>query len=181
MRPWLWLQPWSLTTAMREIPLHGRRATRDGLVVLIDDADLALVAAYRWYPQMCRNGKARALRHILTPDRHATQFIHNLIMGSLWVDHADGDPLNNQRSNLRIATPGQNAWNAGKRRDALTSAHKGVHWSARSNRWVAQIQVARQKRHLGYFLTEESAARAYDSAARELFGEFARLNFPEGE
>jgi hypothetical protein len=166
---------------MREISLHGHRAGQDGLAALVDDADLALVAAYRWYPQVRRDGKVYVLRHILTPEKHATQFIHNLIMGLLWVDHADGNPLNNQRSNLRIATPGQNAWNACKRRDARTSTHKGVHWRARSNKWVAQIQHAGQKRHLGYFLTEEAAARAYDTAARELFGEFARLNFPKGE
>ena len=64
-------------------------------------------------------------------------------------------------------------------RSARTGAlpYKGVVRSR--NGWVARIGHEREVRYLGYFATEEDAARAYDAAARELRGEFARLNFPD--
>jgi hypothetical protein len=97
------------------------------------------------------------------------------------VDHIDDDPLNNRRSNLRIASRFQNLGNTRRRADN-TSGFKGVSWSNRFRYWVASIGYAGAKRHLGCYPTAEQAAHAYDEAAREMFGEFARVNFPqEGE
>lgn len=165
---------------MREITLRGRYAAKTGIVTLIDDADFDSVSKYDWYPQLGRRSRIPVMRHILSPGKHDTEFLHAFLMNAAGVDHIDGNPLNNQRSNLRLATAGQNAQNAGKRKDARTSLFKGVHFRTRSQRWTAQIQAERSKRHIGYYDTEIEAARAYDDAARLLFGEFARLNFPEG-
>ena len=96
------------------------------------------------------------------------------------VDHINGNPLDNRRENLRITTQEFNTKNATKKNSA-TSKYKGVFRHKRKGyiRWKAQIQVNKHKRGLGYFLDEEAAAKAYDIAAKELFGQFAKLNFPE--
>lgn len=99
------------------------------------------------------------------------------------IDHIDGDPHNNRLANLRLATEQENARNVRKRTSrTYTSQYKGVYW--RKNRiegtgkWEATIRSLGNNVRLGRFDTEEEAARAYDSAAILIHGEFAKLNFP---
>jgi hypothetical protein len=97
-------------------------------------------------------------------------------------EHINRNGLDNRRVNLRLTTSSNNKGNMRKHRGA--SLYKGVHWDNRpeSTGWRARIQVNYEKISLGHFDTEEEAARAYDVAARQFFGEYARLNFPgEGE
>lgn len=103
--------------------------------------------------------------------------MHILLMGRKLVDHIDGCGLNNTRSNLRLATAGQNQAN---RRIAARNAagFKGV--VAHRGRWRAQINTNRTRVRLGLFDSREEAARAYDDAARAAWGEFACVNFPQG-
>lgn len=109
--------------------------------------------------------------------------MHRFIMGvtdSRFVDHRDHNPLNNQRSNLRICTPAENCRNSRKRSAARASSRfKGVCWHKGRSRWRASIVVNYKNITIGQFADELEAARAYDRAAREHFGEFACLNFPE--
>lgn len=71
------------------------------------------------------------------------------------------------------------AWSRAPRPGSRTG-FKGVNWSgAKTHRWQARIMRNGKRVFLGNFDSPEGAARAYDAAARELFGEFARLNFPE--
>jgi hypothetical protein len=95
------------------------------------------------------------------------------------VDHIDGDPLNNVRENLRLATPVQNAHNARGKRTSKSSSFKGVSQYRDGVRWVAQIMLRGRNFHLGIYADEEQAARAYDTAAIHQHGEFARPNFGE--
>lgn len=89
-----------------------------------------------------------------------------------WLNFPDLD------HRTREATHAENQQYRG--RLSSTSAFKGVHWYKTREKWRAQISVGgRKQRSLGLFLTAEDAACAYDAAARELHGEFARLNFPE--
>ena len=108
--------------------------------------------------------------------------LHRLIMNApsgVQVDHRNGNGLDNRRSNLRIATNQQNHHNTKAHRDG-TSRFKGVHWESGREKWQAQITTPGGKhKTLGRFTVEEDAARAYDRAAREAFGEFARCNFEE--
>jgi hypothetical protein len=60
------------------------------------------------------------------------------------------------------------------------SKYRGVSLYRPTHRWVAQLQVARERHYLGYFSTEEEAARARDAKVIEL-GIDAPLNFPPGE
>ena len=94
-------------------------------------------------------------------------------------DHWDRNSLNNSRSNLRPCTARQNQWNKGKVKKfgVSTSEYKGVFWHKAVGKWTAAIRVYGKLHHLGYFATQEEAARAYDRAARRFFGEFACVNF----
>lgn len=166
---------------MKTVPLGGQKAA--GRVALVDDEDCALVSQYNWYVQEDtrpghRSGPyARTTVYDPASGKTTALFMHALIAGYPRPDHADGNGLNNQRSNLRPATPGQNGANKRKRLSA-TSRYIGVHRANREDRWKATITCDGKRRWLGTFVSEEKAARAYDDAARELFGEFARLNFP---
>jgi hypothetical protein len=92
----------------------------------------------------------------------------------LVVDHIDGNTLNNSRANLRICRLAENNMNRGKFARAA-SRFKGVLLYP-GGRWRAHIYAGGKHIHLGYFDTEALAAAAYDAAARDLHGEFARTN-----
>lgn len=96
-----------------------------------------------------------------------------LVKGEI-VDHIDRDGLNNRRENLRLATRSENGRNQ-KCRSDNTSGYKGVHWHKGTRKWIAQIRLNGKAKHLGLFKTPEEAHVAYQEAAKELFGEFARF------
>lgn len=145
------------------IPLSGKRGR--GLFATVDDADLHMVDGSSWLVDregyVLRGGRAG----------QAT-LIHRVIFGLAvgdprQVDHIDGDPLNNQRSNLRIVTPAQQMQNKKSYRGS-TSAHRGVSWNTKLQKWVAQIQANGKNKHLGCFLSEEDAARCAREARERL-------------
>jgi hypothetical protein len=96
------------------------------------------------------------------------------------VDHQDGDGLNNRRSNLRICTHQNNSRNMRRHRDSA-SRFKGVSWWKTRQIWRAYIVVDNKQKGLGYYNNDTDAARAYDAAAKKLFGEFANLNFHDDD
>lgn len=107
--------------------------------------------------------------------------VHRLIF--LWVhgylprmiDHRDGDPLNNRIENLRECSAQENGRNRKKSRKK-SSDFKGVVWVSSAKRWRSQIYVDNKLISLGYFNDEVIAAKAYNDRAKELFGDYARLN-----
>jgi hypothetical protein len=150
-----------------------------GYVALVDAADYPrIIAAGRWNARP--HGKTvYAQRRIVLPDgRRSTQQMHNFITGAIGIDHRNGDGLDNRRANLRVTTQAQNCANT-RIRSNNKSGFKGVSWRAASNAWVAQIKRGDKSHHLGLFSSAKEAARAYDAAAVEFFGEYARINFPK--
>ena len=98
------------------------------------------------------------------------------------VDHINRNPLDNRRSNLRIASRTVNNINRGKnktwRGKPTSSRYKGVSWNKKVEMWQSYISLDRKITHLGYFTEEKDAARAYDEMAFSLYGDCAYLNFP---
>jgi hypothetical protein len=165
-----------------EIRLYGAKAA--GRVAIIDADDYDLVSPYRWrVRERLRPGGriwgpyAVTSLPIKMPSA-ACYGMHQLITGWPLVDHVSGDGLYNRRSNLRPATVAQNSQNR-RPYPGGSSRFKGVCWNSKSGKWQAGIKINRRSCHLGLFVSEEDAARAYDKAAREVFGEYAYLNFPE--
>jgi len=95
------------------------------------------------------------------------------------IDHVNHNGLDNRRSNLRLATIQENQFNRQIQKTTKSSQYKGVSWETKQNKWRPSIKFNNQNIHLGSFTSEEDAARAYDKVAKELFGEFCCLNFPE--
>jgi hypothetical protein len=90
------------------------------------------------------------------------------------IDHIDGNRINNKIENLREATLNENARNC-KRPSHNTSGYKGVCWSKKDKKWQANITLNNKLLFLGLFKEKENAYQAYCHAAKNLFGEFARL------
>lgn len=158
---------------MKRIPLSkGRFAT-------VDDDDYEDLMKYRWYAMLV-NRVWYATRGTLTSNGGNFLLMHNEITGVRGIDHIDGNGLNNQRSNLRQSTHKQNRGNS-QRNINNTSGFKGVSWHKRDKVWRAYIRSNDIHIHLGNFDSSVRAACAYDDAAREIHGEFARLNFPTQE
>ena len=153
-----------------------------GKSALVDAADFPELSRHRWHAsENRRGGRPYAVRYVRVDGRSRKIMIHRLLAGDppgLDVDHANQDPLDDRRSNLRPATQLDNCANQGnrRRRRGTTSRWKGVSRQARGKPWQASICRACRRHHLGTFDTEGEAAWAYDAAARILFGPFARPN-----
>jgi len=96
------------------------------------------------------------------------------------VDHINRNRSDNRWANLRQATRSENMRNVSSDPKSK-SQYLGVSWYAAKQKWQAQISAGAWRKTIGRFDDEVSAARAYDAAARLYHGEFANLNFSEGE
>lgn len=150
---------------MKLIPL-----TNSKLFAKIDNEDCGKIAKYKW---TYKNGYA------ITSSLPQV-FMHRMILGanrSETCDHADLNRLNNQKSNIRLCTQSQNMMNRKVQKNNPFGL-KGIYLYKDKIRYASHLFKDRKHIWLGTFTTKEDAAKAYDIAARELFGEFAKLNFP---
>ena len=157
--------------------------TKCGTAVLVDDDIAEQNRHFTWridkfgYVVRTTNVNGKKGRIVL---------LHRVVMrchdSNTLVDHRDMNPLNNTRLNLRLATRSQNSQNTMKA-IGCSSLFKGVTWSKRSRKWQATIKGGAKRIYLGLFDSEHEAGHAYNRAAIEIHGEFARLNpvgIPQG-
>ena len=140
---------------------------------LVDAGDAKRLAHRSWW----LHPDGYAASDVTSCDAKTIAYLHREILApppGLLVDHINGDRLDNRRANLRLATPSQN--NANSRDRPRRSGFRGVYWHGQAQRWVSQISIGGRLRHLGLFDDPAEAARAYDLAARDAWGSYARPN-----
>lgn len=152
---------------MKEIPLIN-----SDLVALVDDEDWPALSVYRWRAMVTKSGV-----YARTRVGRETILLHRKVLGlkvgdKAEADHIHGKTLDCRKSELRKATRGQNRQNSKATRNGFKGAYRFGKY------WRSKITCKGESECLGFFSSEFEAALAYDKAARRLFGEFARLNFP---
>lgn len=148
---------------------------------LVDDEDFERLSRYSWsnhesgYPVAY---DAAARKNV---------FMHRLVMAAgenVEIDHINRVKWDNRKSNLRAVTRQQNMLNieAAKKKirvpkpDLPQSPYKGVHWRRDHQMWGTQFRG----KHIGLFLSDLEAAKAYDQAAIASQIPGVWLNFPDG-
>lgn len=152
-----------------------------GQVAKVSDHQYDELNKYKWcanydkkmksYYAVRMTSRTTGKRKMISMHRHVTNAPDGMV-----VDHIDHDTLNNQAENLRVCTHKQNIQNQ-KIQASNTSGYKGV--SVFKDKWVAHICAATKQIHIGLYTSPLDAAKAYDKAATELHGKFAKLNFPQ--
>ena len=107
--------------------------------------------------------------------------MHRVIMeppNGVEIDHINRNEIDNRKENLRKASHRENLMNRRPNRGS-SSMFKGVTLYKKTLKWASKIALNGKFIFLGYHKNEEDAARAYDKKAKELFGEFAYINFTE--
>ena len=156
---------------MTEIPLT------QGMVTVVDDEDFDYLNQWKWHvlrvEKLCY-----AVRSVRKGKGGSQILMHRQLLNvpkGKETDHKDGDGLNNCRSNLRICNHQQNHYNL-RNQVNTSSIYKGVHWDKDKHKWRASLKVEGKIKRLGRFKDEVQAALAYNWAALNYFGEYARLN-----
>ncbi len=149
-----------------------------GKFAIVDAADYEWLSQWKWYAH-----KGHTTYYAVHHPSATTKLIlmHRLILGvpdHLLVDHINRNGLNNTRKNIRPCTHAQNIRNQGPTRNS-SSKYKGVSWNKADKKFLAAISCERKTYYLGSFKDEIEAAKAYYKKAKQLFEEFAYLNFPE--
>lgn len=145
-----------------------------GKITLVDDEDFEKLKEYNW-----QWNKRYVRRSVRSNGKRDAILMHRIIVNcppDMFVDHINGDTLDNRRCNLRICTHAENMRNYRPKKLSTSSVYKGVTWEKDRKRWRAQIKFSQKNIKLGSFENEEDAAIAYNNAAKQLFGEFAYLN-----
>ena len=146
-----------------------------GKFALVDDEDFEKFNKIKWF---C-NGMGYACRS-LHPNTSSCKsiYLHKEIMNNplnMEVDHINGNPLDNRKINLRKCSHQENGRNL-KISKRNTIGYKGLYFYRKIKRWQVYITCNYKHIYVGIFKSKKDAALAYNQKARELFGEFARLN-----
>lgn len=122
-------------------------------VIQIDDEDYDKVIEVTWY--------IASTGYVIHKDRVWTGYLHRYVLkqyGKEIVDHIDGDPLNNQKANLRLVSQRENQHNRKTKQSNNKSGYTGVcstQWG-----WQSYINVEGRRIHIGYRSSAEGAHQA---------------------
>ncbi len=144
---------------------------------IVDDDDYDSLCWYSWHVV-----KGRTTYYARTMHNRKNIWMHRFILNAgpnYIVDHKDGNGLNNTRSNIELTSHSINAIRR-TRFPKNSTGFRGVSWNEHARKYSASIMCARKSHHLGYFVTKEEAAHAYDEAAITLFGKDAPRSFIPG-
>lgn len=156
----------------RDIPMSKLISLTQGKFAIVDDKNYEWLNQWKWYAHKERNN-IYPLRG--KDDMRMPRLIMSAKKGEQ-IDHRNINGLDNRECNLRFCTNSQNLQNARKSKNC-SSQYKGVCWAKSKKKWQVNIQLNKIFFNLGRFDTEIEAAKIYDAKAKELFGDFARLNF----
>jgi hypothetical protein len=151
-----------------------------GFVTAVSVRHFDLLMSQRWHVQINRDGTVYAARKVVVTTaigpRSEKQYLHRYITGAkpgVYVDHKFGNTLDNRDPMLRIVPGSANA--ANRELEPGACGFRGI--TRKGRRFQARIGVEGARICLGCFDSPEEAARAYDAKAREIYGEFALVNF----
>lgn len=143
--------------------------------VVIDTEDMVRVLKHTW----CVSYKSRTnkIQGVRTTDwkNRKTIHLHRLVSGFGFVDHINGNVLDNRKCNLRGCTDAENCRNR-KMIETNKYGYKGVMFDRRRNKWRARVICNYRRLYSSYCGTKEEAAEEYNKMAIKYFGNFARLN-----
>lgn len=143
----------------------------NGQEAIVDDEDFDRLSTIKWHGARSRNntyaqnGRSPAIR------------MHRMVIDApsgVFVDHINGNTLDNRKCNLRLCSNAENIRNS-KRYSTNNSGLKGVSYIEFRAKWAAKITYNYKKHFLGYYMTKEEAFEAYKAKAKEFFGEYARF------
>ena len=143
-----------------------------GKFALVSNEDFEWLSQWKWCAMYSYN------TWYVMRGNHPQVLMHRLIMDTpkgADTHHLNHNGLDNRRCNLEICSHQQNGFN--QKRQTGTSEHKGVSWYRRDEKWRAYIVLNNKQIHLGYYHDEIEAAKAYDTAAKKYYKEFALTNF----
>ena len=146
----------------------------------VDDEDYERLSKYRWGIIWGSTNIPRPYRKIRVNGKRKLIQLHREVMKApvgAYLDHINRDSLDNRKCNLRFCTSSQNQMNKGLQRNNK-SGYRGVHWLNSQKKWFSGIKFNHKVTYLGLYDDKKEAARAYDKKAKEIFGEFAYINFP---
>jgi hypothetical protein len=153
------------------------------LYTTVDDEDYYWLSQWNWNVVKIKDKlyvKRGVKKAKLKTNVKYELFLHRVVMkctnSELVVDHIDKNPLNNQKSNLRICTKAENNRNTSSHKNS-SSKYLGVSYDKARNKWQAQLMINGKKVLMKRYITEKEAAEAYDQAAKLHSGEYANLNF----
>lgn len=181
-------------------PPKSRRSARaetahlvghDGAALQVDGEDLAAAMEHVWYPHTDpSSGLTRYAAHLPSGPVYLGHFVLSMhgqaVKATEVVFYKNGDLADARKGNLKVMKYGtaMHRREVPKRGGLGMTIYIGVNEiirrKSRTGRYRVQISKDGEIESLGVFLDEELGARAYDKAAKQLHGEYARLNFPKG-
>lgn len=124
-------------------------------------------------------GTINTLGYLVVNIKNKVYLVHRLIYwmmhGNLpkYIDHIDGNRLNNNIENLRAATNQQNIFNQKTRKNSI-SGTKNVLWDKKSKKWCVRFTMNYKPVHIGMYSNLEEAIQIAKEIRAKLHGEFAR-------